>query len=369
MSMKELNKPNSNLALDSAALIKIAKGVFIVNRILPFLLLYFVFQSLFSAYAVSKEAVEHYDMDTITIYGDDGRHYNPPHSFKGPDGKEGNTLKGPSAADIAEDQAKKADDEMRKTIDSAGNINLDILTREIEGPGGSLLWILWEVTSRALKPSDVGTHPMENPDTYKIDAYRNDRIEKLRIELEEEAKKARKNYDDQKARNPSSVTESEEIDPAKRVLATKETALVKSASYISASAGNVAEIILRYGRKDSAIKLETPSPALKSFTDSAKIPVANACWSAESKLSRMIPYTVRGKSCPSFYRNGTPTSMPGITTTRPFGNVCRVSWGTCQVPLREVAGAPCWCISGYAPPGLPPLTSPGLIIAAPHESL
>lgn len=107
MSMKELNKPNSNLALDSAALIKIAKGVFIVNRILPFLLLYFVFQSLFSAYAVSKEAVEHYDMDTITIYGDDGRHYNPPHSFKGPDGKEGNTLKGPSAADIARDQAKK----------------------------------------------------------------------------------------------------------------------------------------------------------------------------------------------------------------------------------------------------------------------
>ncbi|MEJ8837635.1 hypothetical protein [Ramlibacter sp. AN1133] len=280
----------------------------------------------------------------------------------GPDGLPEGKLKGPTPQQIAADQAKQAADGLRKFNDLADYFNVDMLTGELQS-GSGLVWLLWEVGKRALQPTEMGpAHPVEDPDTYKFDAYRNERVLRLRQELDIEAKKAREKMEKEGGKIPDAQ------DPGKRTLTRPELALVAGANVVSGDAAAVVELLLRYDRKDSPIRIPEPSPALAAYQQIRPLPIANACWSNETKLARSIPYTVPGRACAMSYPNGAP-ARPGVAVTRPYGQSCRVSWGTCPLPWKDVAGAACGCLDPYPPPGLSVPVWPGRVLPAPTQSL
>lgn len=294
-------------------------------------------------------------MDPINLEGE--IHTKPqPHPPHIPNGPDGNTNTNHNKPTLTENKTKTQTDILRdsfkENIRLADDINMDLLTKEISGPGGSLLWMALEIAKRMITPTEIGSHPLEIPDT-TFDAYKGDRMLRLRKELLEEIENTKKaNTNDQSHTEPE------------RAFSIKELFLINAGACISPECKEVTTQILRYGRPQSNPRLPLPSKALTSFLRDAKVPAANACWCKETGYAYMIPYTQPGKPCTGYYPNGTIAPTNGIAVMKPLGNVCKTSFGTCPLFKWDIVGAPCWCPDPYNPtvpywPGVVISTHPG----------
>ena len=235
-----------------------------------------------------------------------------------------------AAAEAAE-KARKAEIEKLKIY--VKEIAIDVGSEVATKLGGPVLWVIWEVGTRALDPADIGHHPMEsgerlNPEKLKV----------LRQQLDIEAEKSRKDYE--------RINPNQPFPASVRPLIPREKTMVAAASHVSSDAAAVTEVLLRYGSSENST---FGTAAVKQFVSETKLKYANACWNEKAQIARTIPYTSAGKLCESFDKNGKPTRKPGITAYREFAEVCEVKWGTCPLTVKEVVGAPCGCVGPSRP--------------------